>query len=824
MMMACLVRLLSRIEKRRRAAALHDAGAWAVTRAVTKRPGECASPLALFRRTPEPRGNSRSAPLVRILRRAAFVLVGIAALFLGGRLALRFVPLPPALSAGQVSDVEFLDRNGEPLRIVRAGDIPFGRAIQYADIPQPLIESTLAAEDRRFWHHHGVDFFATSRALCQWLRHGRVISGGSTITQQLIKLAGHRPRTLRTKFVEALQAMRLEQMWGKQHILTEYLNRLDYGNFNRGPAAAAQFYFSKPLRDLDPSECALLAAIPQAPSRLNPETHFDRTHKRQQWILGQMLTAGWLTKEEFDRESSESCALAKPRRVFEAPHFIDLLLASNPAELQMAGNSHTIRTSLDLDLNRFAERTLRAHLTSLRPQHVSNGAVVILDNRTGEVLSLLGSEDYFSPMAGQVNSAWAPRSPGSALKPFTYLLALEQGATPASIVADVPTEFATATGLFAPVNYNRHCYGPMRYRLALANSLNISAVKVLASIGGPEPLEHLLQQCGLSTLNRPAEEYGLGLTIGNAGVRLLELANAYACLARLGDCKPYELLATGAQPGSSPAQRVADAGAAYLIADVLSDNDARSPAFGAESSLRFDFPVACKTGTSSDFRDNWAFGYTPEFTVGVWVGNPDSSSMEHVSGVTGAAPILHELFEHLHQGQGTTWYLQPTNIVECWINPVTGKRLKDQRGTSDGIREKFIAQNLPPLESPEDYVITSKSPRAVRLGAEYHEWIATGDNWLGENAIVAETTPSLRILFPPPGTTLYLDADLPGHGSRLALDVAGPADLEWHSDTLKLVGAGKQEVAMLVAGRHEIKVRDPASGAMAETWITVVER
>ena len=278
----------------------------------------------------------------------------------------------------------------------------------------------------------------------------------------------------------------------------------------------------------------------------------------------------------------------------------------------------------------------------------------------------------------------------------------KHGATPATVVADVPTEFATATGIFAPVNYNRHCYGPMRYRVALANSLNISAVKVLASIGGPEPLQQLLQQCGLTTLGQPAEHYGLGLTIGNAEVRLLELANAYASLARLGQYRPYRLLLDGACP---PARQVADPAAAYLIADILSDNEARTLAFGAESALRFAFPVACKTGTSSDFRDNWAFGYAPEFTVGVWVGNFDGSPMEHVSGVTGAAPILHDIFEHLHARYGTTWYAAPANIVECWINPITGKRLNHlpPRPGPDAMQEKFLAANLPPLESPADY-------------------------------------------------------------------------------------------------------------------------
>ncbi|HLX69828.1 MAG TPA: penicillin-binding protein 1C, partial [Verrucomicrobiae bacterium] len=687
----------------------------------------------------------------------------------------------------------------------------------------PLIEATLAAEDQRFWSHHGVDFRASVRALWQLLWHRRVISGGSTITQQLIKIAEPRPRTIRTKITEALQALRLEQVWGKQRILAEYLNRLDYGNFNRGAAVAADFYFAKPLRDLTPSECALLASLPQAPSRLNPYSHLDRARKRQELVLNRMHSTGWLTDDELGRALAEPLSLTKPRRVFEAPHFVDLLLAEKHGT---ASSGHIVRTSLDLELNRFAEGVLREHLATVQTQHVSNGALVILDNRTGEVLALVGSEDYFSPTAGQVNDAWAPRSPGSALKPFTYLLAMERGATPATIVADVPTEFVTTTGLFAPVNYNRHCYGPVRYRVALANSLNISAVKVLESIGGPEPLQRLLQQCGLSTLDRSPNEYGLGLTIGNADVRLLELANAYACLARLGKYQPYELLAQSAHENPAPHPQVADTSAAYLIADILSDNDARTLAFGPDSALRFDYPVACKTGTSSDFRDNWAFGYTPEFTVGVWIGNADGSPMQHVSGVTGAAPILHELFDYLHERYGTTWYLQPTNIVEYSIQPVTGKRLKKLEAPPGlgAVNEKFLVYHLPPLENASDYEMISLSKYAVRLGNEYRDWFPSGDNWLGDSVVLRQTADPLRILFPPPGTVVYLDDDLPDRGRRLFLRASGPTNVEWRSDSLSLTNMKQRELALLTEGRHQLGVHDPVSGADAETWIDVRAR
>jgi penicillin-binding protein 1C len=792
----------------------------------------------------------------RLLRRTAGAIGASLPLFLAGWLALPFVPLPPALLAGQPAEWEFVDRTGQPLRAFTPDKSAFRHPVEYGEVPHDLVDATLAAEDRRFFQHPGVDWRATLRAAWQWALHRRVISGGSTITQQLIKLAQPRPRTLRAKIIEAAQALRLEQVWDKQKILAAYLNRLDYGNFNRGCAAAAGFYFAKPLRDLSPAECALLAALPQAPSRLNPHAHFDRARKRQRWILGQMRQAGWLTDEQARRAVAEPLRLAAPRRVFEAPHFVDLLLAARQGETGrgLFPSSTLLRTTLDLDLNRFSEEVLRRHLSQLRPERVSNGAVVVLDNHTGGVLALVGSENYFAPASGQVNGAWASRSTGSALKPFTYLLAFERGATPATVVADVPTDFATATGLFTPVNYDRHCYGPARYRVALANSLNISAVKTLASIGGPEPLRRLLQKCGLTTLGHPAEEFGLGLTIGNAEARLLELANAYACLARLGIYKPYYLVLVAAERSLSAPLRIADPSAAFLIADILSDNDARLSAFGAESPLRFDFPVACKTGTSSDFRDNWAFGYTPEFTVGVWVGNFDGSPMRRISGVTGAAPILHELFERLHERYGTTWYPTPSNIVERWVHPITGKLLSqtDPPSAPNSIKEKFLDSNLPPLESPEDYAddpamlgFKSSEPRprasnssrpptvrltpvfaplrlcvkTVRLGPEYRDWLASGDNWLGDLAVLAPAQSSLRIIFPLPGTIFYLDPDLPGQGRRVRLRAEEAENPQWRSDSLQLVRQEDGQVALLTEGRHRITVRDPLTGAQAETWI-----
>ncbi len=757
-----------------------------------------------------------SARVASLLRRRwrRLLLLALTPLFLlaGGWLALPLVPLPPGLFSPPTASPEFVDRHGAPLRVLPQGGA-FARRVAFHDIPVALVDATLAAEDRRFWRHPGVDWLATTRAAWNWLRHGRVISGGSTITQQLIKLARPRLRTLRTKVIEAAQALRLEQVWDKQRIFTEYLNRVDYGNLCVGCAEAAQFYFGKPPADLSVAEAAFLAGLPQAPSRLNPRRHFARAQKRQQWILGRMRANGWLTARELDRACAEPLRLQPPRRVFQAPHFVDLILS------QRRGLSPCrIATMLDLELNRVAETILREQLGRLRGEHAQDGAVVILDNRTGGVLALVGSEDYFAPAAGQVNGAWAPRSAGSTLKPFTYLLAFALGATPASIVADVPAEFPTPTGIFRPVNYDRRTYGPMRYRMALANSLNISAVKVLASVGGAPALQRLLRECGLTTLDKPADFYGLGLTIGNADVRLLELVNAYAVLARLGVFQPYHLLATEAST-AAPERRMADAADAWLIAAVLSDNAARTLAFGSESFLRFDFPVACKTGTSSDFRDNWAVGYTPEFTVGVWVGNFDGTPMARVSGVSGAAPILHELFEHLHRRYGTSWFVRPANIVEAAIQPITGHRLTEQwPGT---VTEKFRAGTLPPLETAADYDAEGR----VRLPAEYRDWLASADNWLTGRAVVdtASATP-LRLISPLPGTTFFLDPDLPDAGRWLTLRAEGGTNLVWTSDSLAIKRAAGGVCARMTEGRHTLRVHDPATGEQAATWILVKRR
>ena len=728
----------------------------------------------------------------------------VALLWIGGYCALRLVPIPPALLRPPVHSISLLDRNGIPLRETRVAE-RFSHELAPGEVPHNVIDAVLAAEDKRFFHHHGIDWLATMRALATGLAQGHLTSGASTITQQLIKISERRPRTFRAKLIESITAFRLEQVWSKDQILTAYLNRVDFGNLNVGLATAADYYFDKPVTDLSDAEAAFLAGLPKNPRRLNPHVAFDAARHRQQTVLNRMQANGWLESSDFERAQAESLAMRPPVRRFRAPHFVEQVLQQlkdpQPTEL---------RTTLDLRLNEQVETILRDRLAQLRDQNVRNAAAVVIDNKSGDVIALVGSENYFAPGAGQVNGAWAARSAGSTLKPFTYLLALERGATPATVVADVPTSFPSADGFYRPENYNRRCYGPVRYRTALASSLNIPAVKVLLAAGGPEALHERLRLVGLTTLTKPAEVYGLGLTLGNCEGRLLEIANAYASLARLGEYRPWRVVNGN---GPNETRRYSRPELVWQIADMMSDNSARTLAFGMNSALRFDYPVACKTGTSTDFRDNWTIGFTPEFTVGVWVGNFDGSPMREVSGVTGAGPIFHAVFDHLHKTRGTSWYSKPDGVIERSIHPLTGKvvAVDDPRA----IWERFLSDNVPPNETTDDYVADG----GIRLGPEYAQWLKSGENGLGDRVALATDSP-LNITSPLPGSTYVVDPDIPSSRS-IPLSVAGSGRVNWKSESLECVNEQGHQVARASEGEHRIIVTDLDTGRTAETWVRI---
>lgn len=721
------------------------------------------------------------------------------------------VPLPEALETPLKPSPRFLSSDGQPLRMLltQEGD-RVAQVLPFADIPTRLIQATLAAEDKRFFDHGGVDLLAVARAAWDNARSGRVVSGASTIHQQLVKVTSTRSgkRGLWVKAVEALQARRLAMQWSKEQVMAEYLNRISYGNLLTGCASAAQGYFDKPLADLSPAECALLAAIPQSPTRYNPFRHLENIQPRQQRIMAKMQALGWLTEEQLRVAQKESLKLQRFHGGFEAPHAVEMLRVE-PRE--------TTVTTLDSGLQRQVEAIITQRLSALKERHVTQAAAVVIENATGHILALAGSRDFFAPDGGQINGAWVPHSPGSAIKPFTYLMAIERGANAASIVADLPVEYSTPTGTYRPENYAHKLYGPMTYRNALGNSLNISAVKVLGSIGGAETLLTQLQALGLSTLTEPAEHYGLGLTIGNAPVRLVELANSYACLARLGLDAPWSLVPH--TEGINPTRRF-DEISCYIIADILSDNQARQLTFGQYSPLRLPFPAAVKTGTSTGYRDNWCVGYTPDYTVAVWAGNFDNTPMREVSGVTGAAPIWRDVFLELQRRFGITWYAEPEGLVRARIDPRTGKRLTPQSPPARVSREEiFAVKHQPPAASEADY---DSRDRAL-LRPEYKVWLRSADNWMGDLVAVEETGQERpwRISHPIPGTVVHLDPDLPQGGSRLLLETSPEMAVQWTCETLTVKEDGAVTYVELIPGRHELRATNPVTQEVQRTYVIV---
>ncbi len=605
--------------------------------------------------------------------------------------------------------IRIYDRHGLLLREVLSDEVGTVQQVSLKDLPQYVIQATLAIEDKNFYSHFGIDIGASLRAAWQNFKAARVVSGASTITQQTARLVLGIGRGAIQKIWTTLFALRMELYLSKDEILTEYFNRAPYGNQTFGIAAAAERYFQKLPSQLTLAEAAMLAGLPQSPSRYNPFHAFAKAKKRQEEVLRRMHALGLISENELHDALAQPIDIAAAKRAFLAPHFVDAVLErvaqsgkARPAE---------IHTTLEWPLQEVCERALSEHLRRLRGHNVTNGAIVVMDNHTGDILAMVGSANYFNEeIDGAYNGALAARQPGSALKPFTYALALEKQMTPATILPDLPLSFPVerqeaqaGQETFFPQNFDKKFHGPVRLRQALACSYNVTAVKVLESVG-VENLYTLLKSLGFTTLTKDQRHYGLGLTLGNSEVRLLEMVRAYAIFVRAGRFLPERMITftvsphgdTTHIPVATPSEkRYISAEVAYLIADILSDNAARRPAFGANSVLRFPFATLCKTGTTKDYRDNWTFGVTEDFTVGVWVGNFDGTPMQNVSGVDGAGPVMRDVMMHLFKmypdkmGFQKAKFDMPAGMKVLKICPLSGELAGEH--CPSAIEEVFIA-------------------------------------------------------------------------------------------------------------------------------------
>ena len=575
----------------------------------------------------------------------------------------------------QVSEYQGTGLGGTPRYYDRNGNLLFELNttekrlwLTYNEIPADLINATVTVEDDTFWTNYGFDPAAIGAAVfSNYQSDGRPI-GASTITQQLVRhiAFSYEDRvgvSYERKIKEIFLAFIITQQRSKEAIIQMYLNEIYYGNLAYGIEAAAQTYFGKPATELELSESAFLAGLPQSPLEWDPYTNFEGAKARQEFILDLMYEDGVINYIDAEVAKGVSINLA-PRisiqeevkdTTLEAPHFV--LYVQDELERRYGADAITrggwqITTSLDLNMQNMVQQAARDHVASRAAAHdVSNASVVILKPGTGEILAMVGSLDYFDDsIAGQVNVALSPRQPGSSIKPITFASAMEKGWTMGDVLWDVPIKLDLGDGQeMSPVNYDRLFHGPVLMRDALANSYNIPPIQLLREIGVTNFVA-TARKMGIDSLKEPPYYYGLALTLGGGEVPLLEMTHAYATLANLG--KRPQLTGVlqitdsrgnviyDAQQNRLPPVNAIDPRIAYILTDVLDDDQARIPAMGRGSALELPFPAAVKTGTTNDYRDNWTIGYTPSVVVGVWMGNSDGHPMIDSSGLRGAAPVM----------------------------------------------------------------------------------------------------------------------------------------------------------------------------------------
>ncbi|MEN9787635.1 MAG: hypothetical protein RLZZ299_2899 [Pseudomonadota bacterium] len=712
-------------------------------------------------------------------------------------------PLPSDLLA-PVEGPEVQDREG---RVLQARPTVEGlRAGEVRRVPADLARMVLAAEDHRFRWHPGVDPVGVARAAWVNLRAGRVRQGGSTVTQQLARALVPRRPGLIGKVSEAVLAVRLEAHLDKDAILAAYVSRIWYGNGVLGAEQAARAYFDSPLAALSLAQCATLAAIPRRPAELDPLAAPARVRAARDRVLRRALELGWIRVDQASTALAEPLALRAGRNPGDAPHVVRRIVAGSPPR------GGVVRSSLDAALQRDVEGIVRRELRVLASRDVSQAAVVVLDTASREVLAYVGSADWRAP-DGQVDGAVALRSPGSALKPFVYGLALERsGTTLADVLPDMPGTWRTPHGSWRPHNYQRTAGGPVRMRAALAQSLNLPAIRLVDSLGVGAVLERL-RALGLDTLDDAPARYGLALVVGSGEVRLDALTAAYAALSDQGRVAPLRLRADAPRAAPIP---VMSPISAFLVFDALDDDDARAAAFGRGTDLEPGYPWAAKTGTSSGWRDNWAFGTNPAVTVGVWVGNFDGRPMGEVGGTTGAAPILRRVADRAMQGRSTAAPRPPQDpegaprLTRTAVCPLSGEGAT--RWCGGGLQEWIPAGAV-------RAACTWHGPSGTTVPALYAPWAAAN----GASVAPAAGARAPVVQYPAPGASFWLDTARPASEQTIPLRAsAAGTQGRWIVDGTVVAEVGPPFTARWIPtpGDHRVTVEvDGATASPVRIWV-----
>lgn len=612
---------------------------------------------------------------------------------------LKDLPNPNKLTtARQAVSTKIYDRDGELLYTIYNGR-QNRSMVKLEELPEYLIQATIAIEDQDFYRHQGFSIRGISRAIERNLFKHRK-EGGSTITQQLVKNVLLTPeKTLIRKTKEFVLAVEVELLFSKDEILQMYFNQIPYGGTTYGIEAAAKTFFDKSAKDLSLAEAAMLAGLPAAPTEnspfgAQPQIAYERKNK----VLDRMVEDGYISREKADKVSNEKLVFAPQKTDIKFPHFVMYvrdLLVKKYGRRTIEESGLEVITTIDPNIQKMAEQQVRDEINKLEAFHVTNGAALVSDPKTGEILAMVGSIDYFDTANdGNVNLTTSLRQPGSSIKPVNYAVALQLGYKASSIISDSPIAYhIPGSEVYAPVNYDNRFHGNVTLRQALASSYNVPAVKVLAGYG-VDNMAQMGKNMGITTWEDP-RRLGLSLTLGGVEVKMVDMAVVYGTLANMGErvnskailkVSDYkgkvwedniefenELMAVKAAEFENKKQKVLDPSIAYILSDILSDNGARTPAFGPNSALVIpNNQVAVKTGTTNDKRDNWTIGYTSDYVVTVWVGNNDNSPMSAIaSGVTGASPIWNKIMVDLLNGQQHV-FAKPQDLLAAEVCAVNG--------------------------------------------------------------------------------------------------------------------------------------------------------
>ncbi|MBN1169325.1 PBP1A family penicillin-binding protein [Candidatus Woesebacteria bacterium] len=710
-----------------------------------------------------------------IARIAKYLFIALVLGFLGLLVALPIIayslPAPEKVIRQEGFSSKILDRNGEVLYDIfqDARRTP----VDLKDVPEYLKQATISIEDKNFYEHQGIDPLGIIRGLSRIFTRGYA-QGGSTLTQQLVKnVLLSSERTITRKIKEFVITIQIENKFEKDEILEMYLNEMPYGGTAYGVQSASEIYFGKDVKDLNLVESAILAGLPQRPSVYSPFSSTPDSYiGRSEQVLRRMREDGYIDKEQEQnaKEMLSDVEFQSPGSLFKAPHFVQYvqkILEDRYGESVLEQGGLEVTTTLDLELQEEAQKIVTEEIADVRSFDIGNGAAVVIDPETGEILAMVGSKDFSDPdYDGQVNVTLSLRQPGSAFKPITYVTGLKEGYTASTLFADVPTEFPSGEGQdpYKPDNYDGKFRGPVQMRYALANSINVPAVKMLALVGVADTLE-TAYDLGLSSLEPSRDtlsRVGLSLTLGGGEVRLLELTGAYAAFMNGGyRIDPISILKIEDLNGdiieeNTPKKKnqVLSEEEAFIIADILSDNDARSAVFGTNSLLNIPGrQVAVKTGTTNDKRDNWTIGGNKHAVVGVWVGNNDNSQMKEVaSGVSGASPIWRRIMIEVLNGKSVVNFEPPDGIVTAAVDTISGYAAHDGypsrieyfiRGTEPGedpVHKKLkVCKSDGNLATPSDVasgnyeekefvVLTADDPFAAE--GEENKWQKGIDEWI----------------------------------------------------------------------------------------------